>query len=91
MIIERCVSLGQMVRLFLALPSVKTALRQAALVQQLAEDGFEGIAEHWLESRARLTPSKTADFGAPTSSRFRQETGKDWRMWSSISFIGFVV
>lgn len=25
---------------------------------------------HWLEMRARIRPPKTADFGAPTSSRF---------------------
>ena len=45
---------------------------------------------HWLEMRARGTPPKMADFGEPTSSRFRQETGKDWRMLSSMSFIGIL-
>jgi len=32
---------------------------------------------HWLEMRARLTPPNTALLGAPTSSRFKHETGND--------------
>jgi hypothetical protein len=43
--------------------------------------------KHWLERRARCTPPKTADFGEPTSSRLRHETGNDWRIWSSMSFM----
>ena len=33
--------------------------------------------KHWLEMRALLAPPKMAVLGAPTSSRFRHETGND--------------
>jgi hypothetical protein len=60
-----------------SIPAAFMAIRQNA-----GDDGE--LVRKFLKE---LTPPKTADFGEPTSSRLRQVTGKDCRMWISISFM----
>jgi hypothetical protein len=72
---------GQQFAAYAAEPGMRHA------VVRLFEEFPNGPLQTLAGNAARGTPPKMAVLGAPTSSRFRQETGNDCRMCSSMSFM----